>query len=1494
MSVSDHGERPTGPRDERDARATARPAGESEMAALVRAHDWASTPLGPAETWPASLKSAVDLVLASPLGMIVLWGPQLVQIYNNGYRAVMSGKHPEGLGQPTAECWPEVWPFNAPVYAAVLRGEARSFLEQKLVIERHGRREDAWFDLTYSPLRDDAGGIAGVLVTVVETTAKVRSEALLREREKSALRESEEDYRRLFTSMAQGFSVIEKLATAKGEPSDYRFVAANPAVERQTGWTGLVGRRVRETQPNVEARILDMYDDVVETGAHRQFINHVAALDAWFDIEAFPARLPGQVAVLFTDISARKRAEIALRESAERHALMLKLSDALRPLNDAEEIIAVASRMLGQHLGAGQVIYAESDFSGAYVTIQREWNDGSIPSNARRHRLDDFGPEFIADLRRGQSTAIGDVALDPRTSSPEALATFARASIKAILNVPLVKSGRLVAVLGVHSNAPHAWQPKDIALAEEVAERTWAAVERARAETALRASEARFQALFTSIDEGFCLAEAIFDAEGRCTDILYLDENPAARRLTGQSAKGRRLSELGPYEQHWRDILGQVARGGQAQRLQQYAAPDDIWYDFYAFKPPEAGENELAVIFRDVTAHKRAEQVLRESAVRQTFLLKLSDALRPLADADEIQGAAARVLGEHMDADRTYYCRFDHAQELAIVERDHSRGGASSVVGRYPFSAARPLLDAMARGLPFVAADVETTPELSEADRAFYAGLAIQAFVCTPIIKNGELVAAMAVSNVGSRHWTPQEVALIGEVAERTWEAVERARAEAALRGSEERHRLIVERVRDYAIFTTDAQGVIATWPPGAESVFGWSAAEAVGQPFGMTFTPEERANGEPEKELAEAREKGSAPNVRWHQRKDGARVFIEGRSLAMRGPSGETTGFLKIGQDVTERRRAENALRESEARFRLMTDAVPQIVWITDAEGRVEFFNQQWENYMGAPRDPITAGEVAESFVHPDDADATMIAFDAARASGGAFEVEHRIRSKSGAYRWFLVRAEPYRDAATGKIVRWFGASTDIHDRKLAEAGLRESEARFRSFADNSADTLWIVNAETGQLEYLSPAFEPMWGEARERVMEDISRWADLVHPDDRPRAAKGMLRLLNGETHQQTYRIVRPSDNAVRFIQDTGFPIRAEGRIERVAGIAQDVTDQKRLEAARIESERRLRVLTEGIPQLVWRSGGGGRWTWASAQWIEFTGLSQNESRGLGWLDALHPDDRARALAAWGEAQASGMLDVEYRIRRAADEAFVWHHTRALPVRDEEDHVLEWLGTSTDIHDLRQLREAQGVLVAELQHRTRNIVTIVRSLADRTAASSASLEDFQERFRARIEALGRVQSLLSKLGEGQRVSFEALVRAELSAHGALDGEAGKVTLDGPGNVRLRSAHVQTLALALHELATNAVKYGALASPEGRLSLRWRVERGQKGRALIVEWAESGVPLPPGFAPKRKGYGRELIERALPYQLKAETRYEIGPDGVRCAIRMPLSDPAA
>jgi two-component system, chemotaxis family, CheB/CheR fusion protein len=182
-------------------------------------------------------------------------------------------------------------------------------------------------------------------------------------------------------------------------------------------------------------------------------------------------------------------------------------------------------------------------------------------------------------------------------------------------------------------------------------------------------------------------------------------------------------------------------------------------------------------------------------------------------------------------------------------------------------------------------------------------------------------------------------------------------------------------------------------------------------------------------------------------------------------------------------------------------------------------------------------------------------------------------------------------------------------------------------------------------------------------------------------------------------------------------------------------------------------------------------------------------------------------------------------------------------------------------------------------------------RSLRFTTLRASTALDDFKPAFQERLGVLARAQGLLFRMKEGERVTFDQLIGAELSAHSAC---VGSVDLDGPNSVRLRSSTVQTLALALHELMTNAVKYGALKQPNGYLTIRWRLETfGEGGKPwLHLDWKETGAEMPAtGVASEGTGKGRDLIEQALPYQLGAHITFSMEPDGVHCTISLPVSE---
>ncbi|MGI4944700.1 MAG: PAS domain S-box protein [Janthinobacterium lividum] len=272
--------------------------------------------------------------------------------------------------------------------------------------------------------------------------------------------------------------------------------------------------------------------------------------------------------------------------------------------------------------------------------------------------------------------------------------------------------------------------------------------------------------------------------------------------------------------------------------------------------------------------------------------------------------------------------------------------------------------------------------------------------------------------------------------------------------------------------------------------------------------------------------------------------------------------------KEVNGRRQAEGCRGEGDARVARLLDTTPVGVVELDAEGRVTYANAAAERMVGASPGGMTGLRHDSERLQIAAADGSPIPPDrlpGAWALRGerVMNYEHALTALDGRRVVALVDVVPVRDG-DGAITGALAAFQDVTARHAAAQALRESELRFRGFVENSTDVLWIVDAGTGQLEYLSPAYEGIWGEPRDRIMAEVAHWAETVHPDDRAEGATVMPRVLAGETFTIEYRVMR-RDGGVRWIRDTGFPIpAADGRIRWAGGIAQDITSQKEVQAA------------------------------------------------------------------------------------------------------------------------------------------------------------------------------------------------------------------------------------------------------------------------------------------------------------------------------------------
>jgi PAS domain S-box-containing protein len=437
-----------------------------------------------------------------------------------------------------------------------------------------------------------------------------------------------------------------------------------------------------------------------------------------------------------------------------------------------------------------------------------------------------------------------------------------------------------------------------------------------------------------------------------------------------------------------------------------------------------------------------------------------------------------------------------------------------------------------------------------------------------------------------------------------------------------------------------------------------------------------------------------------------------------------------------------------------------------------------------------------------------------------------------------------------------------------------------FELIIESSTDFAIFTMDPTGTATSWNIGAERLFGFSESEI---IGSTADVIFtPDDRQKDAPDQERSLarrDGRAIDERWH--QRKDGSRFWASGLMMPLK-EG--PGFVKITRDRTEQRRANEQLRENEERFRLLATSIPQLVFTTRHDGSRTWGSPQWIDFTGLSLDDSLGFGWLDAIHPDDREGTVNAWKDAPTKGEYYTEQRIRRKNDQKYRWHQTRARPLNGNSAMSNDWVGTMTDIHELRGLKERQDVLMAELQHRTRNLLAVVQSVASQTVRRSASLQLFKTEFESRLRALSRVQGLISRV-DNQDVDLRTLISTELKAHGASKGD--KIVIEGPA-AELPPSSAQVLALAVHELATNALKYGALKQPTGRLRVAWQLHTAGEETQLVLDWHETGVSMPAG-KPTRRGYGSDLIENALPYQLMAKTNFAHGSDGVRCSISVPI-----
>jgi PAS domain S-box-containing protein len=949
---------------------------------------------------------------------------------------------------------------------------------------------------------------------------------------------------RLQITLDSSLYVVQAFEAVRDETSrivDFTWIFTNKAWNEKYG--NPVGKRLLNENPGVlDNGLFELFVQVTETGVpvdQEQFYNY-EQFDGWFHQTL--VRMGDGFVMHTEDINARKQAEQELRASRELLQAtldssldMVQVFEAVR--DEQGEIVdfawvlnnKVSEKTYGDVIGQRLLVHnAGVVETGIFATFKQVVETGQ-PDQSERHytnkQFDGWFFQSTVKLHDGVATTTADISA--RKQSEQEM----------------------------------------LRLRDELARQT----------------EDKYHSLFNSIDEGFCVFEMLYNEQGQAVDYRFLEVNPAFERHTGLTdVQGKLSSEIVPgTEAYWLETYARVVQTGEPIRFEHHHQSTRRWYETYALRVGGEGSRRVCTVFNDITERKNVAAALQESEERKAFLLRLSDALRPLADAAEIQRAATRVVGKYFGFDRTMYVEMTPDGATAIVRDNYLEEHLPRVTGAFAVAAFGSLVDRARRGEVLVVADVDNEADLTEAEKTNYKQVGATAFVIVPLLKAGRWIANLIVSQHTPRRWAQSEITILQDTAERTWAAVERARAEEALRTSEWRLQLALQAGR-MGTFEWTSDGNRITLSVMSEEVFGLLP----GAPFTTSdegyelVHPADRAQRQAMFEEASQRGTDFHSRFRVVRPRDGQVRWLEERGQFTRDANGHAR-LRGVHWDVTEREEARQQLeaftqqleqqvaaRTQELRnnsdllqsiFDTSLIAMSVIEAVRDEAGEVLDFRYVAVNKELA-RETKRSDLAGKLYVQEYPGVQKMGLWDVLvkTVNTGQSQRLEYYYGHDGFSKWYASQFEKLGDGLVATHL-------DITERKHAEQELLKSVGLLEQSEEVAQLGSWIYELATGELRW-SLGMYRLFGLAPGTPVTPTV-YLDYVVADDQP-VAERLAHSLAGTPAALVEMMRVQVGNELKVLRIKTVVLRNEhGEPAQVLGIDFDVTETQRLEAENLQ---------------------------------------------------------------------------------------------------------------------------------------------------------------------------------------------------------------------------------------------------------------------------------------------------------------------------------------
>ncbi len=696
-----------------------------------------------------------------------------------------------------------------------------------------------------------------------------------------------------------------------------------------------------------------------------------------------------------------------------------------------------------------------------------------------------------------------------------------------------------------------------------------------RAELILREGEERFRSFFD------LSPDPIFVQSNR----RFFYANRAALRLFGadrpEQLLGKKVLDL--THPDYRQLIAERMKMVNDQRLhvemveevflrldgscvecEVVAAP----YDF-------AGQSGAIVIARELTERRRAEKATQQQSRIVNAVNQILDEAIHSADDEQLGRACLKIIGMitgsqygfigEIGADGLiHHLAIDDPgwEACSMIEQN----GRPQPMSNYKIQGIYEQV--LSSGRSLIANDLATHPQRISLPGGHPP---ITSFLGVPLWRQSKIIGILALANRPAGYGL-EEQETMEALAPVIVEALDRVREAQAIHEKEEKFRTTLGSIGD-AVITTDAQGCVTFLNPVAERLTGWGNDEAAGRSLNKVFPIVNEFTGEPiENPVSRVIENGMVVGLANHIAliaRDGHSIPIEDSAAPIRDSAGQVVGVVIVFHDVSDRRRAEHALRESEMRFHALADNIPQLAWMADASGGRFWFNQRWFDYTGTTLEEMR-GDGWQKVHHPDYVQNVLNKIQEHFSLGKPWEETFLLRGRDGNYRWFLSRAVPILDEQ-GQVLRWFGTNTDITEFKSSEEERRKTIMGL----EQSPATI-VITDKWGTIEYVNPKFCELTGYSREEAIGQNPRILKTGHttPDEYARLwhtiRSGQVwhgefcnRKKNGETYWEMASISPVFDE--------------QGAISHFVAVKEDITERKSKELQLQKLNRTLKALTE-----------------------------------------------------------------------------------------------------------------------------------------------------------------------------------------------------------------------------------------------------------------------------------------------------------------------------